>query len=125
MEKQRSKGVVSGETLVGEVKDRAAIIIDDLISTGTTIARTVNACRNLGATQVYAAASHGVFVGEANRHMAHPALEKLVITDTIPPFRLSPELVQDRLVVLNAAALFAEAIRRVHTGGSLVELLEL
>jgi len=48
----------------------------------------------------------------------------IVITDTIPPFRLEPELARNRLTVLPAAPLFAEAIRRIHTGGSLVELLE-
>lgn len=61
MEKYRSAGVVSGESLVGEVAGRAAIIIEDLISTGGTIARAVAACRQRGAKIVYAAASHGIF----------------------------------------------------------------
>ena len=46
-----------------------------------------------------------------------------MITDTVPPFRLSPNLVQEKLVILDAAPLFAEAIKRIHTGGSIVELL--
>ena len=53
-----------------------------------------------------------------------PALEKVVVTNTIPPFRLDPHLVNTKLVVLDAAALFAEAITRIHTGGSIAELLE-
>ena len=53
-----------------------------------------------------------------------PALEKVVVTNTIPPFRLDPPLVNTKLVVLDAAGLFAEAISRIHTGGSIVDLLE-
>lgn len=124
MEKTRSLGVVRGETLVGEVEGKTAIIIDDLISAGTTMCRTAKACRSLGAKGVYAAATHGLFVGEANRLLAGPEIDQIVVTDTIPPFRLSPELQKSKLVVLDAAQLFAEAIKRIHTGGSLVELLE-
>lgn len=124
MEKQRSKGVVTGDVLVGKVAGRAAIIIDDLISTGTTMARAAKACCESGATQVYAAATHGIFVGAAGSVLANPALEKVVVTDSIPSFRLSPELMEAKLVVLDSASLFAEAIRRIHSGGSIVELLE-
>lgn len=125
MEKYRSAGVVSGEAVIGEVAGKTAIILDDLISSGTTLLRAAEACRARGATTIYAAASHGLFVGDANTVLAHPALEKVVVTDTIPPFRLAPEVIASKLVVLDAAALFAEGIRRIHTGGSLVELLEI
>jgi ribose-phosphate pyrophosphokinase len=125
MEKQRSRGVVTGEAVVGDIKDRVAIIVDDLISTGTTIARAVKACRSMGAVKVYAAASHGIFVGEADRILADEALAKVFITDTIPPFRLSPDLVKSKLAIVSAATLFAEAIKRIHAGGSIVELLEI
>jgi ribose-phosphate pyrophosphokinase len=56
--------------------------------------------------------------------LAGPGLDRVVVTNTIPPFRLDPELVRTKLVVLDVAGLFAEAIRRVHENGSLVELLE-
>lgn len=125
MEKYRSAGVVSGEAVIGEVTGKTAIIIDDLISSGTTLLRAAEACRARGATTIYAAASHGLFVGDANTVLAHPALEKVVVTDTIPPFRLNPDVIASKLVVLDAAALFAEGIRRIHTGGSLVDLLEI
>jgi ribose-phosphate pyrophosphokinase len=124
MEKYRSAGVVSGEAVVGDVVQRTAIIIDDLISSGTTLARAAEACRARGAEMVYAAASHGAFVGKASAVLAHPALEKVVVTNTIPPFRLDPSMVNAKLVLLDAAALFAEAIKRIHTGESIVELLE-
>jgi len=125
MEKQRARGVVSGEAIVGEVAGRAVIILDDLISTGTTISRAAKACRTAGATKIYAAASHGLFVGDAGYVLADAALDKVVVTDTIPPFRLEPEWVEGKLTVLDGAGLFAEAIARLHDGGSLVELLEI
>lgn len=123
-EKHRSKGVVSGELIVGDVQGKCAIIVDDLISTGTTIARTVKACVARGATQVFAAASHGLFVGDAPQVLADDALTQIVVTDTVPPFRLPAGKVRDKLVVLDGATLFADAIRRIHIGGSISELLE-
>lgn len=124
MEKQRSAGIVSGEALVGDVQGKTAIIIDDMISTGGTISRTAHACRRLGACSVHAAASHGIFVGKAGQVVADPTLDSLVVTNTLPPFRLDPALVRDRLTVLDVAPLFADAIRCIHSGGSIVELLE-
>lgn len=124
MEKKRAKGVVSGGTIVGDVAGRTAIIVDDLIGTGTTIALAAAGCRRSGASAVYAAASHGLFVGGATELFASPAVTKVVVTDAVPPFRLAPATVQERLVVLDSATLFAEAIRRIHVGGSIVELLE-
>jgi ribose-phosphate pyrophosphokinase len=123
MEKARAKGAMRGGRLIGDVAG-AAIIVDDLISTGGTLLHAAAACREYGATKVYAAASHGIFVGTANRLLSGTELDQIVVTDTIPPFRLDPELARNKLVVLPAAPLFAEAIRRIHTGGSLVELLE-
>jgi ribose-phosphate pyrophosphokinase len=124
MEKHRSEGVVSGEAVVGELENRTAIIVDDLISSGTTLARAAAACKRLGAGKVFAAASHGAFNGAAAEMLADPALDKVLVTDSIPPFRLPPVLLEERVEVLDCAPLFAEAIRRLHGGGSLVELLQ-
>ena len=123
MEKKRSAGVVSGEAVVGDVQDRVAIIIDDLIASGGTIARTVKACHQRGAARIFAAASHGPFAAEADENLAQPDLERLVITDTIPPFRLHSEATRTKLKVLSVAPLFGEAIERLHSGGSIVDLL--
>jgi len=124
MEKARAKGVMRAGRLIGEVAGHA-IIVDDLISTGGTLWHAAAACRKCGAEKVYAAATHGIFVGDANRLLSGTELDKLIVTDTIPPFRLNPDLARNKLVVLPAAPLFAEAVRRVHAGGSLVELLEI
>ena len=123
-EKHRSEDVVSGDLLVGPVEGRCAIVIDDLIGSGTTIARTARACRDRGATAVYAAATHGLFVGDAPRLLADDALQGLVVTDSVPPVRLGAGKARDKLVVLPATRLFAQAIRRMHDGGSVAELLD-
>jgi ribose-phosphate pyrophosphokinase len=124
MEKYRSDGLVSGEAVIGEVAGKVAIIIDDLISSGTTLRRAAESCRARGAKTVYAAASHGVFSDIAGQVLSTTALEKIVITDTIPPFRLDPDLASNKLAIVDAARLFAEAIERIHSNGSIVDLLE-
>jgi ribose-phosphate pyrophosphokinase len=125
MEKRRSAGVVSGERMIGNVHDRTAIIIDDLISTGGTLLRTARACRERGARRVLTAASHGLFVANAASVLADPAIDQVVVTDTVPPFRLSGTAAADKLVVLDIAPLLGECVRRLHEGGSIVALSEL
>lgn len=124
VEKARARGVLSLGRLVGDIKDSVVVIIDDLIASGSTIAHAAEACKDQGAKKVFAAASHGVFVGNASEILSNPALDQIIVTDSIPPFRLDPALVKQKLVVLPAAELFAGAIKRIHTGDSLVELLE-
>ncbi len=121
-EKYRSSGTVSGDGLAGDVDGKVAVIVDDLISAGNTIARTATACRGRGATRVFAVASHGVFAEAANEVLGQCDLERIVVTDTIPPLRVIDARLKSRLTQISAAPLFAEAIRRLHTGGSIVEL---
>jgi len=123
MDKQRSAGVVSGEGLVGDVASKVVILLDDIIASGTTMARCAAACCVAGAIEVHAVASHGVFVG-ADAQLAGAALDSIVVTSSIPPFRITDPTLRERLVVLEAAGLFAEAVRRLHEDGSLVELME-
>lgn len=125
VEKYRAGGVVRGEALIGDVKGRVAIILDDLISTGGTLARAARACKAQGARRVFAAATHGLFVGKAEALLQEPAVERIVVTDTVRPFRLPAEAIATRLTVLETAPLLAAAIRRIHDGGSLVELLHI
>jgi ribose-phosphate pyrophosphokinase len=112
------------DLIVGDVKGRCVIVIDDRIGTGATLARTARACRSLGAAEVHAAATHGLFVGSAADLLADDAVDSIVVTDTVPPFRLPRGPVRDKLQVLPTAALFAAAISRMHTDASLTELLE-
>lgn len=73
---------------------------------------------------MYAAATHGVFAANASQVLAEAPLERVVVTNTIPPFRLTSDVVRNKLIVLDTTWLFAEAIRRIHSDGSIVELLE-
>jgi ribose-phosphate pyrophosphokinase len=124
VEKARARGVLNLGRLVGDTEGATVVIVDDMIGSGSTIAHAARACREEGAVRVYACASHGLFVGKANEHLADEALYQIVVADSVPPFRLDPELARQKLVVLATANLFGEAIRRMHEGGSLVELLE-
>lgn len=125
IEKRRSGGVVSGDRLVGEVAGCRAVIVDDLISSGTTIARAVKECRRAGARRVEAAAAHGVFTAESARILAEHSPDRLLVSDSILPVRLDDEGWRERLEVLPASSMFAEAIRRLESGGSVVALSEL
>jgi ribose-phosphate pyrophosphokinase len=124
MEKYRSGGVVWGERIAGEVSDKTVLIIDDLISTGGTIARAAAACRKAGAKKVLALATHGLFTGNPDEKLGETALKQIITTNTIPPFRLERTKIKDKVTILNAAPEFAEAIKRIYEGGSIVELLE-
>lgn len=124
MEKHRAGGVMRGGTIVGDVEGRSAVIIDDLISTGSTMLHAAKVCRERGALAVHAAATHGVFSAKAETVLADPALAQVVVTNSIPPFRLSPGLVQSKLLVLDVAPLIAGAIDAIHRDGSITALLE-
>ncbi len=124
MEKYRSAGVVSGEKVAGEVRDKTVIIIDDLISTGGTIARAAAACKTAGAKKIIAIATHGIFTGKPEETLQEPSLQQIIITNSIPPFRLENTRVKEKVTVLNAAPLFAEAIKRMHEGGSVSALIQ-
>jgi ribose-phosphate pyrophosphokinase len=124
MEKYRSDGVVSGEKVAGEVKDKTVVIIDDLISTGGTIARAAAACKKAGAKKVLALATHGLFTGKPDETLMEEALQQIITTNTIPPFRLENTRVKEKVTLLNAALLFAEAIKSMDEGGSVTDLLQ-
>jgi ribose-phosphate pyrophosphokinase len=122
-EKYRSGGILTGDLLAGDVRGKTAIIVDDLISAGNTVARAAHACRERGAARVLAVASHGVFADVANTVLAASGIERIIVTDTIPPLRVTAPGLQSRLMRVSTAGLFAEAIRRLHSNGSIVELL--
>jgi ribose-phosphate pyrophosphokinase len=124
MEKYRSAGAVSGEVLVGEVRGMEVVILDDLISTGGTIARAAAACVRAGARRVHAAATHGLFVPPSGEVLGGESLASIVVTDTVPAFRLAGTPAARKLRVIESAPLVAEALRRLHAGGSISELLE-
>lgn len=105
--------------MVGEVEGKAAIIVDDMISTGITLTEAVHALLDRGATSVYACATHGVFSANALDIIAESRLVETIITNTIP---LPPAYDQARVRSISVAPLFGEAIMRIHKDLSLSAL---
>jgi ribose-phosphate pyrophosphokinase len=122
-EKHRSAGVVSGDLFVGDVAGATCIIVDDLISTGGTLVRAARAARTRGARQVLACVAHGLFMPGAETALADPAIDRIIATDVVPAFRLPAGPVRDKLDIVPAAPLLAEAIRRLHEDKPLDDLL--
>lgn len=123
MDKRRSAGVVSGDLLVGDVDGFSAIIVDDLIASGGTMARAALSLRQHGASEVICAAAHGLFTGNAEAALATPALGSILISDSVPAFRLSANFVKTRCQIVGAAPLFAGCVRCLVGGGSISRLL--
>lgn len=123
VEKHRSSGVVSGDLFAGDAKDALCIVVDDLISTGGTLVRAAKAARAHGARGVIAAVAHGLFMPGAEKALADPAIDRIIVTDTVPPFRLPAGPVRDKLEIISAAPLFAETIRRLHRNEPIADLL--
>lgn len=122
-EKHRSAGIVSGDLFVGDVAGATCIIVDDLISTGGTLARAARAARAGGAKQVFACVAHGLFMPGSEKALADPAIDRIIATDSVPPFRLHAGPVHDKLDMVPAAPLLAEAVRRLHEDEPLTDLL--
>jgi ribose-phosphate pyrophosphokinase len=103
--------------IIGEVEGRTLLILDDMISTGTTIVEAAIAAKRLGAKAVYACATHAVFAAGAVQRLDAAPIEEIIITDTIPHSDLTP-----KFTVLSMATMLGEAIRRIHEERSLSSL---
>lgn len=95
--------------IIGDVKDKEVILVDDIIDTAGTIVKAAEALKNKGAKSVMACCTHPILSGIAYQRLAEGALDELVVTDTIP---LKQEL--PNIKVLSVAPVFAEVIRRVY-----------
>jgi ribose-phosphate pyrophosphokinase len=112
--------VAKAMNVIGEVKGKTAIILDDMIDTAGTLTEAVHAVIDHGATQVYAAATHGVLSGPAIERLEKSPIQRVIVTDTIP---LSEEARNcKKIVQLSVADLLAEAIYRIHNYDSVSSL---
>lgn len=98
--------------VIGEVKDRDALIIDDMIDTGGTLVQAANALKEKGAKRVFAACTHAVLSGPAIERLNNSVLEEVIVTDTIPVYDKKEKC--PKIKVLTVAHLLGEAIKRIH-----------
>jgi len=122
--KHRKGGVVRTEAFVGNVERRTAVIVDDLIVTGTTLLRAAEACRKRGATAVHVMATHGAFTAAASAALVSPLIDSIVITDSISPERIDLGPVRSKLSVISIAPLVARTITALHRDRSMTEMME-
>jgi ribose-phosphate pyrophosphokinase len=107
--------------VVGEVKGRTCILVDDMIDTGATIAKAADALFDQGADEVIVAATHGVLSGPAVDILKNSKISEVVITNTLP---VQQERQFDKLTVLSIAPLLARAITEVFSDGSVTSLFD-
>jgi len=122
IDKRRKSGSeVKSANIIGHVKGRTALLVDDMISTAGTICEAARKLMDEGATDVIAAATHGVFVGLALERLAEAPISRIVVTDTIPTEnRCRP--IEEKLTELTVAPLLGNAMYRVHHNKSVSSL---
>lgn len=104
--------------VIGEVEGRNVLLVDDMISTGTSIVTAADACRKNGALDVYICATHPVLAGQAIEKLGKALVKEIVVTDSIP----IRDGILPNLKVLSVANLVGEAIRRIHKSESVSSL---
>lgn len=111
VDKRREKAnVAQAMNVIGDVKGKKVIIVDDMIDTAGTLTQAAQACIDHGADSVIAAAPHGILSGPAIERILHSPLEKVLVTDSVP---FAKEKAVSKIEVLSIAGLFAEAITRI------------
>jgi ribose-phosphate pyrophosphokinase len=120
MDKRRT-GVNEAKIMhvIGEVRDRDVMLLDDMIDTAGTITQAVEALKAEGAGRIMASCTHAVLSGQAIPRLEGSAIEEVVVTNTIP-WREEPAV--KKITVLSVAPLLGEAIRRIHTESSVSSL---
>lgn len=120
IDKRRPKANVSEVmNIIGDVKGKHAILVDDMIDTAGTIVQAAAALKQFGAYDVYAACTHPILSGPAIDRLENSAIKELIITDTV---KLPKDMMIDRIKVLSVAPLFAEAIQSIHNNSSVSRL---
>ncbi len=121
IDKRREKANVSEVMhLIGDVRDKDCIIIDDMIDTAGTLCNAAKAVMDNGARRVVACATHGVLSGPASERIQASVLEEVVVTNTIPPSALVAQC--PKIKFLSTGKLLGEAIRRIHNSESVSSL---
>ena len=115
--KQRQKAnVISHMELIGDVKGKNVVLVDDMIDTAGTLTKAAELMIERGALSVRAVCTHGILSGNAHERVENSMLEELIITDTIPPKNESP-----KIKILSCAELFGSTMKSVHLNKSIHE----
>ena len=112
---------VTVHDIVGDVKGKWCVVVDDMIDTGGTIAKAAEALKANGARGVTIACTHAIFSGRATEHLSQDFIDQVVVTDTLP---IPEEKRFDKLTVLSIAPLLAQAIHEVFEDGSVTSMFE-
>lgn len=115
---------INSSMLVGDVKDRVCVLIDDLADTCTTITRAALVLKEAGASYVLCLVTHGIFSGDALEKVLISDIDRFVTTNSIPQADNVRFLGERRLEVLDVSRIFAEAIRRINNGESVSMLFD-
>ncbi|KAL6450569.1 SPBC3D6.06c Ribose-phosphate pyrophosphokinase 5 [Candida maltosa Xu316] len=115
--------MVATTMLVGDVKDKVCVLIDDLVDTSYTITRAAKLLKDSGAKYVYALVTHGIFSGDAINRIDQSAIDKLVVTNSTPQSE-HVAILGDKMEVLDVSRVLAEAIRRINNGESVSMLFD-
>src|SRR3954469_4153735 len=107
--------------VVGQVKDRICVVVDDMIATGGTIVKAAETLFDQGAAEVIVAATHGLFNGPAIDRLKNSRISEVIVTDTLP---LTDDQRFDKLTVLSIARILSRAIREVFDDGSVTSLFD-
>ncbi|MEW6574507.1 MAG: ribose-phosphate pyrophosphokinase [Bacillota bacterium] len=107
--------------IIGPVRGKTAVMVDDIIDTAGTITKGAEALREWGARDVYVICTHPVFSGTAVERLATPAIKEIYVTNTIP---LPPEKLLDKIKVISVAPLLGEVIIRIHEDLSVSKLFD-
>lgn len=105
--------------IMGEVKGKNVVIVDDMITTAGSMTEAANALRRNGARDIYVCASHGVFSGPAIERLEKSPVKSVIVTNSIP---VSDRVVHPKIIVLSIAPLLGEAIKRIHNEESVSSL---
>ncbi len=100
-------------TVIGDVKDKCAVLVDDEVDTASSITSAAEALAKHGATEIYACCTHPVLSGSGVQRISSSIIKELVVTDTVP---VPDEKKADNMVVLSLASMIGEAIHRIHAG---------
>ena len=107
---------VAVTAIIGNLKGRDVLLADDMCSTGGTLVQAAHACKEAGAQWIFAAFSHGLLVGEAKTQLVNSSIEKIFMSNTVPPLE---ENIHEKIEIVSVAGLFGEAVRCIISAESI------